>query len=204
MGELRAEQIGGGKGAEAKHDHDARIEMAQHPDRQRHQHDQRQRAVDQQQRAALLGTELRDRGEKIGDQRGVRQAGERVQENHGQRQADIAREQHVEMRPWLRGERLVDEKQHEQHGAAAEQRHHGAGLQPVEPVALVEPGIDHRNRAAEQQHAAPIGVAQQRAVDRLGGGAEIHHQRHQRRQHDTLPIQPLPTEMLDIEADQRG
>lgn len=108
------------------------------------------------------------------------------------------------MRPGLAHQRLVDEEACEQHRAGGEQRHHRAGAQPVQPVALVEPGIDHRDRGAEQQHAAPIGVAQQRAVHRLARCAQIDHQAHQRRDHDTLPVQPLPAEMVDVEADQRA
>ncbi|MET4768490.1 hypothetical protein ABIA28_000704 [Bradyrhizobium elkanii] len=47
-------------------------------------------------------------------------------------------------------------------------------------------------------------MVQQVAIDRLVRRAEIDHQPHQRRDHHALPIQPLPAEMLDIEADQRA
>src|SRR6266702_4082973 len=48
-----------------------------------------------------------------------------------------------------------------------------------------------------------IGIAQQRAIDRLARCAQTDHQAHQGRDHDALPVQPLPAEMVDIEADQR-
>ena len=108
------------------------------------------------------------------------------------------------MRPGLPHQRFIDHEANEQHAAADQQRHHGARLQPVQPVALVETGIDHRNRDAEQQHAAPVGVAQQVSIDRFAGGAEIDHQAHQRRDQHALPIDPLPAEIIDIEADQRA
>ena len=47
----------------------------------------------------------------------------------------------------------------EQRAAGEQQRHHRARLQPVQTIALIEAGIDHRDRGAEQQHAAPVGVA---------------------------------------------
>ena len=108
------------------------------------------------------------------------------------------------MRPGLADHRLVDDEGDEQHAAAKQQRHHRARFQPVQAIALVEAGIDHRDRGAEQQHAAPVGVPNQFAIDRLTRRAEIDHQPHQRRDHDALPIQPLPSPMLDIEADQRA
>jgi hypothetical protein len=53
-------------------------------------------------------------------------------------------------------------------------------------------------------NSAPIGLAQQRAIDRVAGRPEIDHQTHQWRDHHTLPVQPLPAEMVDIETDQRA
>ncbi len=108
------------------------------------------------------------------------------------------------MGPGLTDQVFVDEKADAQHAPAKQQRHHRAGFQPVEAVALIEAGIDHRDAGTEQQHAAPVGILKQGAVDRLARRSEIDHQSHQRRHHDALPVQPLPTEMFDIEADRRG
>ena len=107
------------------------------------------------------------------------------------------------MRPGLANQRLVDQERNEQHAAAEQQRDHRARSQPVQPIALIEAGINHRDGRAEQQHAAPVGIAQQLAIDRLPRRAEIDHQSHQRRDDHALPVQPLPSPMFDIEADQR-
>ena len=85
----------------------------------------------------------------------------------------------------------------------AQQRHHRAGFQPVQTIALIETGVDHGDGRAEQQHSAPIRVPEQGPVDRFVRRTEIDHQSHQRRDHHALPVQPLPTQMIDIEADQR-
>ena len=108
------------------------------------------------------------------------------------------------MGPGPANDELIDDEGRTQEGAADQQRRDGPGSQPVETIALIEPGIDHGQAGAEQQHAAPVGIPQHLAVDRFMRRAEIDHQPHQRRDHRTLPVQPLPSQMIDIKADQRG
>ena len=204
MGQLRSPQIGGSERRKPEDHHGARIEIPKQEDRERHQHHHRQGAKGQEQDAALFGPHQANNAEEIRHQRRVGEAGQGVQQDGDQREPDIAREQHIDMRPGLVNQRLVDQKGDEQRAAGEQQRHHRARLQPVQTIALIEAGIDHRDGGAEQQHAAPVGVPQQVAVDRFVGRAEIDHQAHQRRDHHALPIQPLPSQMVDIEADQRG
>ncbi|CKZ10390.1 Uncharacterised protein [Mycobacterium tuberculosis] len=78
------------------------------------------------------------------------------------------------MGPRILNQRFVDEKRHHQKNAAAEQRHNGSGIEPVQPVALIEAGIDHGNAGSEQQHAAPVRGFEQLPVDRVARGTEVN------------------------------
>ena len=100
-----------------------RRHMAQQDDRDRHQHKHRQRTTDKEQHAGLLRAHQVDDAEKVRYQRGIGEAGQRVEQDGDQRQADIAREQHVDMGPGLPHRQLVDDEHDEQRGAADDQRH---------------------------------------------------------------------------------
>ena len=49
------------------------------------------------------------------------------------------------MGPWLADAGFVDKKCDEQRAAAEQQGHHRARLEPVEAIALIKTGIDHRD-----------------------------------------------------------
>jgi hypothetical protein len=68
---------------------------------------------------------------------------------------------------------------------------------------LVQAGVDHGKRGAQQQHATPIRLGEQLAIDVLVGGTEPGQQRHDHGDRGVLPIDPLPAEVLNIEAHQR-
>ena len=107
------------------------------------------------------------------------------------------------MGPWPPHHHLIDEEDDDQQAASDQQRSNRARLQPVEAIALIEAGINHRNPGAEQQNAAPVGVPEHLPVDRFWWRPEIDHQPHQRRENHALPVQPLPSQMIDIKADHR-
>ena len=69
VGQLRSEQVSDGEGRQPNDQHAAGIEMPEQKDRQGHRHKHRQRPIDHQQLAGLLGSQPDDGAEKIRHQR---------------------------------------------------------------------------------------------------------------------------------------
>jgi hypothetical protein len=76
-------------------------------------------------------------------------------------------------------------------------------FEPIQPVALIEAGVDQGKAGAQEQHASPIGVGEQLAIDAFAGRAQPYQQRHEHGDHRVLPIEPLPAEVLHVEAHER-
>ena len=66
------------------------------------------------------------------------------------------------------GAGLVHHKGDDEQPAAEQKAGHHPGIEPVEPVALIEAGIDEAEADPRIDDAGPIGPTQQFAVDRLG------------------------------------
>jgi hypothetical protein len=79
-----------------------------------------------------------------------------------------------------------------------------AGVQPVQPVALVERGVEHREAGAGVEHPPGIDTVQQFAVDRGFRHSEVDADDHRDRENGVLPKDPAPIEMVEIPAFQRG
>src|SRR5260221_10469017 len=95
-----------------------------------------------------------------------------------------------------RHDRLVDDEGDDEQGTAGEQTADGAGIEPIEAVALVEPRIDEGEAETDEDDAAPIRAAEQDAVDRPTRPAQPDEQEHGRRQRPVLPENPLPATPL--------
>ena len=96
------------------------------------------------------------------------------------------------------GAGLVHQKGDDEHAAGKQEPGHHPGIEPVEPVALIEAGIDEAEADTRIDDAGPIGPPQQIAVDRPvrhRDGGEQHHHRRQRR---VLPEDPFPMPGLRI------
>ena len=65
-------------------------------------------------------------------------------------------------------------------------------IQPVEPIALIERGIQHREAGGGKEHAPAVGVAQRFAVDRLAWHAEADGDQHRQRKKRALAEDPVP------------
>ena len=96
----------------------------------------------------------------------------------------------------------MDEKRHEQQAAGQQQAPHHSRVQPVEPIALIEGGIDQGEPAPTRDEAEYIGWRPRR--DRLAGNAAMQAQRHDQRERHVLPEDPPPGMVLDVPALERS
>ena len=128
--------------------------------------------------AELLWSKMTDDGQELRYQHRVGQARGLVGDEPQQHQADVSRHDRLCARERLLDEGFVDEEADDERSAAGEQAGHDAGFEPIQPVALVEPGVDQGKPCAQQEYAAPVGIGEGLALDVLARGAQHHQQRH--------------------------
>jgi hypothetical protein len=66
----------------------------------------------------------------------------------------------------IRGDGLVHQKRDGEQPAREQQAGHHPGIEPIEPIALIEAGIEEAETDPCVDNAGPIGSVQQVAVDR--------------------------------------
>ena len=74
--------------------------------------------------------------------------------------------------PWPFVSKLVYDKHDEQESAAKQQRVDQSGVEPIEPVALVESSIEQAEARAGIEHSRPVRGPQKHAIHRLGRHAK--------------------------------
>ncbi len=195
-------QAGQGDEDEADGGHQARIGSAQHQGGQGAD-EQLRRGDPDQGLAHLQRPEAAHGAQVLGDEIGGGQDGQ-PQEGHQQQQARQGRAQRdLEVEERVAGSPFMDEEGGHQQDAGEQQAPDQAGIQPVQAIALVEPGID-------QGQADPAG-GQAEGVDpgdvgigRIAGHAEPQEGEHADGQRHVLPEDPAPGEVVHIPALQRG
>src|SRR4029077_810896 len=116
--------------------------------------------------------------------------------NKKQQQRHITTDCETQIDPRPRMPKLMYNEGYEQQNPAEQQCIDQSGIEPVEPVALVESGIKQAEADTGIEYSCPIRVLQELAVDGLTSHAEMNTDEHQRRQQCGIPEYPLPRPMV--------
>src|SRR3984957_16895657 len=111
-------------------------------------------------------------------------------------QWQIAPDREVQIDPRPFASQLMDDEDNEHESAAKQQRVDQPRVQPVEPIALIEPGIEHAETDTGVEYAGPIRALEEFAVYRLARHAEDNADKHQRTEQSRIPKYPVPRPMV--------
>ncbi len=134
-------QAGDGDTDEADRGHQARVDAAEQEGGQGTEYELGRGDPDQG-LAHLQRAEAAHHLQVLGDQVGRRQDGQAQEGDQHQEPGQWIGEGDLQVDQGVAGDRLVDEEAGHDHGAGEQQAGDLAGIEPIQAVALVEPGID--------------------------------------------------------------
>ncbi len=198
-GEIACHEAGDPDQHRAERQHRTPVHLSQQGGQGKGDHELRQRDP-QQHLSHLQLAEILDRLQVVRDDVAGGKNDEPEAGEHEQQQQQVSAQQQAQIQERTGRPQLAHNERDRQDAAAHEQADNQSAPVPVKPVALIEPGIEHREPQSRIGETGPVELVQQAHIDPLARNAEPDRDEHQRERDAILPVYPFPREVIDVPA----
>ena len=122
------------------------------------------------------------------------------------KQQGVSAQQKFEINQRVRHPEAANDRRQQQEHSGNDQPDDGAGVQPIQPLTLIEGDIQQRETEAGIEETSPVRFRLSffRLWQRLPRDAEVNQHHHDRREHRAVPEDPAPGQVVHVPGFERG